>query len=571
MSRNVADIIVETLIDAGAQRCWGIVGDTINHFTDAVRQSELRWIHVRHEEAGGLAAGGEAYMTGELAVCAGTCGPGSLHFVNGMFESHRNGAPVVLIASNVARTESGLNFPQEVDQARIYDQCSVFCETIAHPDQARRITAMAAQAALTKGGVAVVIVNGDMFTETTDDALAWAVHRPDPVIRPSDTELDQLAGILNAAGAVTIYAGIGARLAHDQVVSLADRLKAPVVHSSRAKEFIEPDNPFNAGMTGILGNRAGAEAVDKADIMLCLGTDFAWTQYYPEGKHVIQIDRDATHIGRRSPVRLGLVGDVAPTLDALLPLLTPREDEAHLKAVLDQWESDREAYAGSADEPDAGLIHPQFVTRTLDRLAAEDALFTADGGSPMVWLLRHLTARGQRRFLTSLLHGTMANAFPQAMGMAAAYPGRQVIALAGDGGLSMLMGDLLTLRQEGLAVKVLVFDNGSLGFVEMEQRVEGLLDSYTSLTNPDFPKLAEACGLTGWHVDRADDLESTMRQWLDSDGPALLSVAVNRMELVMPPKIEASQVASTALFGIKAVLDGRGKEIVALLRDNFLK
>lgn len=571
MSATVAEIIAGTLVRAGARRCWGIVGDTINHFTDAVRRSDLRWMHVRHEEAGALAAGAEAYMTGELAVCAGTCGPGSLHFVNGIFESHRNGAPMVLIASDVARTEAGLNFPQEVDQRRIYEQCSVFCEYISHPAQARRITTLAAQAALAESGVAVVIVNGDMFTQSAADDLAWAVHRPRPVIRPCDNEIDALAAILGESKAVTIYAGFGARAARRQVVDLAERLNAPVVHSSRAKEFIEPDNPFNAGMTGILGNRAGADAVDNADIMLCLGTDFAWTQYYPDGKHVIQIDRDATHIGRRSPVRLGLVGDIADTIDALLPRLARNDDDKHLRNVLDQWKKDRETYDGDTREVDPGLIHPQFVTRMLDRLAAHDAIFTADGGSPMVWLLRHLTANGQRRFLTSLLHGTMANAYPQAMGIASAYDGRQVIALCGDGGMTMLMGDLLTLVQEELPVKILVFNNGSLGFVEMEQRVEGLLDSFTGLKNPDFSKLAEVCGMKGWRVENADALEDGMRDWLKAEGPALLDVTVNRMELIMPPKIEAAQVASTTLFGMKAVLDGRAKEVVALLRDNFLK
>jgi pyruvate dehydrogenase (quinone) len=571
MARKVAEIIVDTLVKAGAQRCYGIVGDTINHFTDAVRESSLRWIHVRHEEAGALAAGGEAYMTGELAVCAGTCGPGSLHFVNGIFESHRNGAPVVLVASDVARAEAGLAFPQEVDQRRIYEQTSVFCEYVSHPSQARRITALAAQAALSRRGVAVVIVNGDMFSESDDDELEWSVHRSEPVLRPSDNELQRLAAALNAAGDITIYAGYGARAAHDQVVALAERLRAPVVHASRAKEFIEPDNPFNVGMTGILGNRAGLEAIGRADITVCLGTDFAWTQFYPERKHVIQIDSDPTHLGRRAPIAMGLVGDVGATIDALLPHIKADRNDRHLDRSLAQWKEDREAYARAESDGDPDLLHPQFLTRTLDRLASEDALFTADGGTPMVWLLRHLTANGRRRFLTSLLHGTMANAYPQAMGMAAAFPGRQVIAMCGDGGMSMLMGDLLTLRQEKLPVKLLIYDNRALGFVEMEQRVEGLLDSFTGLENPDFVKLAEACGLPGWQVDKAGELEPAMRAWLATDGPALLAVRVNRVELVMPPKVELSQIASTALFGVKAVLDGRTGEVVELLRDNFLR
>lgn len=568
---KVADIVVDALVAAGAQRCWGIVGDTINHFTDAVRRSDLRWVHVRHEEVGGLAAGGEAYFTGELAVCAGTCGPGTLHFVNGLFESHRNGAPVVLIATDVARAETGLGFPQELDQRKIYEQYSVFCEYISHPDQARRIVVQAAQAALTKGGVAVVIVNGDMFEENSKDDMPWSVHRPKSHLRPTDEDLDALAAKLNAARTVTLYAGIGARDAKPQLVALAERLAAPIAHTSRSKEFIEPDNAYNIGMIGILGNKAGVNAVDAADVMLCLGTDFAYTQFYPGQDKIIQIDRDPTHIGRRAPVSLGLVGDVGPTIEALLDRLDQKDDTAHLEAARKQWQKDLQGYLGEAEESDPTLIHPQFVTHTLDRLAAPDAIFTADGGSPMVWLLRHLTANGKRRFLTSLLHGTMANAYPQAMGAAAAYPDRQVISMSGDGGLTMLMGDLLTLKQEKLPVKILIYNNGSLGFVEMEQRVEGLLDSYTDLENPDFAKLAEVCGLQGWRVENADDLETAMTQWLAADGPALLDVRVNRMELVMPPKVEAGQVASTALFGIRAVFDGRMREVVSLLRDNFLR
>lgn len=571
MASKVAEIIVDTLCKAGAQRCYGIVGDTINHFTDAVRRSSLRWIHVRHEEAGALAAGGESYMTGELSVCAGTCGPGSLHFINGIFESHRNGAPVVLIASDVARPEVGLAFPQEVDQRRIYEQASVFCEYISHPSQARRITALAAQAALARGGVAVVIVNGDMFTETDDDALPWAVHRVASESCPRSDELDRLASTLNDAKSVTLYAGYGARAAHAQVVALAEHLQAPVVHTSRAKEFIEPENPFNVGMTGILGNRAGMQAIESADITLCLGTDFAWTQYYPSHEHVIQIDHDPTHLGRRAPIAMGLVGDVGATIAALLPRLSAKRDDKHLAKALKQWQADGKDYAEAAHDEDPTLLHPQRVTQMLDQLANDDALFTADGGSPMVWLLRHLTANGRRRFLTSLLHGTMANAYPQAMGMAAAFPDRQVIALCGDGGLTMLMGDLLTLRQEKLPVKLLIYNNRSLGFVEMEQRVEGLLDSFTELENPDFVKLADACGLPGWHVENEAELEPAMRSWLAADGPALLDVRVNRLELVMPPKIEMSQIASTALFGVKAVLSGRSGELIDLVRNNFLR
>jgi len=571
MSKKVAEIVVDALQKAGAKRIYGIPGDTINHFTNAVAKSDLRWITVRHEEVGAFAAGGESYMTGELSVCAGTCGPGSLHFVNGIYESHRNGAPVVLIASDVARTESGFNFPQEVDQKKIYEQHSHFCEYISHPSQARRIVTKAAQAALTKKGVAVVIVNGDMFTETDEDAMDWDVYRPQPVSRPNDAEMAELAAMVDAASKVSVYAGIGARDARDEIIAFCEKVKAPMVHTTRAKEFLEPNNPYNVGVNGILGNKAGVEALEDSHLVITLGCDFAYTQFYPESKKIVQIDIDPTHLGRRSAINMGLVGDAKTTFAALTPLVAPKTDDSHLQTHLKQWAEDLKGYDHEADEHDPDLIHPQFVTNMLDAKAADDAIFVSDVGTAMVWMLRHLKANGKRRFLNSLLHGTMASGFPQAMGAKLAYPDRQVIAMCGDGGLTMLMGDLLTLVQEDIPLKLVVFHNNTLGFVEMEQRVEGLVDHFTGLHNPDFAKLAEACGFAGWHVEQAGELEAAMDAWLHHDGPALLDVHVNQMELVMPPKVEVSQVASTALFGVKAVLDGRTKEVVDLLRNNFLR
>ncbi len=569
MKHSVSEVIIDTLVTAGAKRCYGIVGDTINHFTNALQKSPLEWVHVRHEEVGAFAAGAESYFTGELALCAGTTGPGSLHFVNGIFESHRNGSPMVLIASNIDRAEEGLNFIQHVDQKKIYEQCSVFCERISHPEQARRITVAAAQAALTKRGVAVIVVNGDMFHEHTQDDLPWSVQYEKSIICPHETALKEFSTLIKQSKKITLYAGIGARYAHDQVVALAQRLKAPVVHTSRAKEFIEPDNPFNVGMTGILGNRAGMDAISDCDLLICLGCDFAYTQFYPAKAKIVQVDIEPGNIGRRTPVHLGLHGDVASTIDALLPLLQDRDAPPFLQQSLDAWKKDQQEYLQRAEDPDKTLIHPQFLTQLLDKAADEDAVFTADGGSPMVWLLRHLSANGKRGFLTSLLHGTMANAYPQALGISKAYPGRQVIALCGDGGLSMLMGDLLTLVQEQIPVKLLVFNNSSLGFVEMEQRVEGMLDVYTSLKNPDFSLLAQSCGLYGAHVDNADDLDDAVSAWLAEPGPALLSVKVSRMEMVMPPRVEAGQVKGMTLFGLKAVFNGRLDEVYSLLRDNF--
>ncbi|MDO1529408.1 thiamine pyrophosphate-binding protein [Fulvimonas sp. R45] len=567
--KKVADIIVETLRDAGVKRCYGIAGDTLNHITDAIRRSSIDWIHVRHKEAGAMAAGADALLSGELAACAGACGPGSLHFVNGLFEAHRNRAPVVLIATQVATAELGMDFPQEVDLKAIYATCSHFCQPVHSPAQARRVVALAAQAALNRRGAAVVIVPGDVANMDVDEGLPFRPHRPQPVLRPSDAELDAIAARLNAGKRVVLYGGSGCEGAGREVVALADRLKAPVAHTSRAKDFLEPDNPYDMGMTGIIGVESGFRAIDACDTLLLLGADFAWSQFYPNEAELIQVDSDATHLGRRHPVDLGVVGDVRATLAALLPRIEPREEGAFLRNCLKHREKTLQQLAAQERPGKDGLVHPQYLTHLIDVHAADDAAFTADGGSPMVWLLRHVRSNGKRRTLTSLVHGTMANAMPSALGIQKAFPQRQVIALCGDGGLAMLLGDLLTAIQEKLPIKVVVYDNGSLGFVEMEQKVEGLLDSYTDLQNPDFARVAEAIGFHARRVEQAGELEDAVRELLAQPGPALLDVKVNRYELVMPPQVEPGQVLHTALYSAKAVLAGRGADVEKLLRSNF--
>ncbi|WP_458070619.1 thiamine pyrophosphate-dependent enzyme [Rhodanobacter sp. BL-MT-08] len=567
--KKVADIIIETLQAAGVQRCYGIVGDTLNHITDAIRRSDIEWVHMRHEEAGAMAAGGEALITGRLTACAGTCGPGSLHFINGLFEAHRNRAPVVLIATQVATSEMGMDFPQEVDLKPIYDTCSHFCAYIHSPAQARRVTALAAQAALNKRGAAVIIVPGDISQMEVEDGLAFRPHQPQPVLRPSDAELDEIAAVINAGKRVTLYCGSGCEGAEQEIVALAEKIKAPVAHTSRAKDFIEPYNPYNMGMTGILGVESGFRALDACDTLLLLGADFAWSQFYPNEAKLIQIDSDATHLGRRHPVDIGVVGHIKDTIEALLPRLRAREEHAFLRNSLKHREATLKQIAEEEHAGGDGLIHPQYLTKLIDRYADDDAIFTADGGSPMVWLLRHITSNGKRRTLTSLVHGTMANAMPEALGIQKALPGRQVISLSGDGGISMLLGDLLTAVQENIPIKVIVYNNSSLGFVEMEQKVEGLLDAFTELKNPDFAKLAEAIGFYGRRVDDASTLEEAIRDVLSQPGPALLDVKVNRYELVMPPKVEVGQVLHTALYSAKAIIAGRGMEVEELVRTNF--
>jgi pyruvate dehydrogenase (quinone) len=569
MSRTVAEVIVETLEQAGVKRCYGVPGDTLNHVTDAIRKSDMRWVHVRHEEAGGFAAGADALLTGELAACAGSCGPGSLHFINGLYESHRNRAPVVLIASQIVRDELGFDFPQEVDFKSVYAAASVYCEEIRTPAQARRKTAMAAQAALSKRGVAVLIVPADVSASDAPDEPAFAVHRALPITRPSEWELDRIATALNQGGKVAIYGGSGCEGAAAQVVALAERLKAPVAHTSRAKDFLEHANPYDVGMTGVFGIESGYHALTACDTLLLLGCDFAWRQFYPENATIIQIDIDGTHLGRRHPVSIGAVGDVAATLDALLPRIAPRDERGFLDECLEHRTKALARQEKRAVTGKGGAIHPQYLTETIAKYAAPDAVYTADGGSPMVWCLRHVPSTGQNRRVISLTHGTMANAMPQALGAKAAYPDRQVIALSGDGGLAMMLGDLLTTLQEGLPIKVCVYNNSSLGFVELEQKVEGLLDAYTDLKNPDFGRVAEAIGFWGRHVEQGDDVEAAVRDWLAHPGPALLDVVTDKNELVMPPKIEASQVFGTALYSAKAILGGRGKDVLGLIKENL--
>ena len=563
---TVAEVMVETFRAAGAKRCYGVPGDTLNFFTDAIRRSDIRWIHVRHEEAGAFAAGADALLTGELSLCAGSCGPGSLHFINGIFESNRNRAPVVLIASQIVRDEMGFDFPQEVDFKAVYGAAGVFCEEIRTPGQARRMTAMAAQAALTKRGVAILIVPVDVSKATAPDEPHFAVHHAAPVIRPSDTELDRMAKLLNDGEGVAIYGGSGCEHAHDAVVALASKLKAPVARTSRAKDFLGYDNPFDVGMTGVFGTEAGYHALMNCDTLLLLGCDFAWRQFYPSHAKIIQVDIDGTHLGRRHPVDIGVVGDVKATLEALLPRIQQRTDSAFLDGALSREREATKKLEKQAASGKSGAIHPQYLTELISQHAAPDAIYTVETGTAMVWGLRHIRSTGKNRTVISLTHGTMANAMPQALGAKAAFPNRQVISLSGDGGLAMLMGDLLTTVQEKLPIKIVVYNNSSLGFVDLEQKVEGLLDTYTDLQNPDFGRVAEAIGLWGRHITKSADLESAVKDWLAVPGPALLDVVVNRFELVMPAKIELDEVFGMALYSVRAVLAGRSDDVFELIK-----
>lgn len=571
-TQKVSDIMIDVLEQAGVKHCYGIVGDTLNHFTDSLSKSAIEWVHVRHEEVGAFAAGADSFMSGNLTVCAGSCGPGSLHFINGLYESNKNGSPVVLIASQLSNEQAGyVDFPQYVDFKEIYKSCSVYCEEIKAASQVRHIMTLACQAAINKRGVAVVIMPSNISEQFVEAGLPFRVHCPNPVITPSLEELHQIKELINTHKKVTIYAGIGAQHAHDEVVALAAKIKAPVVHTSRAKDFIEYDNPYNMGMNGMYGNKAGVNSISNSEVLVLLGTDFAFAQFYPKHAKIIQIDIDATHLGRRYPIEIGAVGNVAPTLKALLPLLDEKTDTAFLDECLALKKLSDELRKKEERVGKDGLIHPQYLAALLNKYADDDAFFTGDAGSSKIWMLRHIDANGKRRMLCSLLHGTMANSMPQALGIKKAFPDRQVIALCGDGGLAMLLGDLLTIVQEKLPIKIVVVNNQSLNFVELEQKIEGLLDNYTYLLNPDFGKVAESMGIFGMTQKTGDGLEEAVQKFLAHDGPALLDVYTNPVELVMPPEPNFEQVKSTSMYAMRALLAGRVDDVKDLIVNNFIK
>src|SRR5712672_3312257 len=569
MSKKVAQVIVDTLQSAGVKNCNGIVGDTLNKFATSLSRSDIKFVHMRHEEAGAFAAQGEALLMDRLTAVAGSCGPGSLHFINGLYEANRNRAPVILIASQIVRRELGFEFIQEVDFKSVYKGCSVFCEMVLTPEQARRLTVSACQAAITRRGVAVLILPVDVADSDAADELPYSVHVNKPVIRPNDADLDEMARLIAEGSNVTIYAGSGCADAHDEVILLAERLQAPVAHTSRGKDALEHNNPHNVGMTGVIGMESGYHAILNCDTLLLLGTDFAWAQFYPKHATIIQVDIDPTHIGRRHPVDLGVVGNIKDTLQALLPRIAQREDTAFLNNYVERHKKALKAQAERATPGHRGKIPGQYLTSIINRLANQDALFAADDGTPLVWMLRMVEANGKRRMFGSLLHGTMATSIGNAIGLQQAQPGRQVIALAGDGGFSMLLGDVLTTVQESLPIKIAVYDNGKLGFVELEQKGEGLLPVYTNLTNPDFGKVAEAMGLWGKTVSKAEELEGAVAEWLGQPGPALLNVKVEPMELVMPPFTAPEAVYGMAMYSIKAVMHGKAGDVFEMIGENL--
>jgi pyruvate dehydrogenase (quinone) len=575
MARTVADQFAETLAAAGVKRIYGIVGDSLNGLTDALRrQRKIEWIHVRHEEVAAFAAGAEAHLTGELAVCAGSCGPGNLHLINGLFDCHRSRVPVLAIAAQIPSAEIGSGYFQETHPQALFKECSHYCELVSGANQMPRTLDVAIREALGKRGVSVVVMPGDVGLQAALDvppARGDTLRATVPVVRPAADDLERLARLLNDSGRITLLCGSGCAGAHDELLALGGRLKAPMVHAMRGKEHVEWDNPYDVGMTGLIGFSSGYYAMRDCDVLLMVGTDFPYRQFFPEAgaARIAQIDIRPENIGRRAAVDLGVVGDVRATLQALLPLLEQKVDSAHLEQARAHYGKARKSLDDLAAGSRRDLIHPQQVAKALSDRAAADAVFTCDVGLPTVWAARYLAMNGKRRLIGSFWHGSMANAMPQAIGAQAAFPGRQVISLSGDGGFTMLMGDFLSLAQLNLPVKVVVFNNSALGFVELEQKSTGFLDFGTGFKNPNFAAMAEAADIRGIRLERPNEVDAAIAAALSHDGPVLIDAVVNRTELAMPPSITLEMAKGFTLYMVKAVISGRGDEVLDLAHSNL--
>jgi pyruvate dehydrogenase (quinone) len=573
--KTVADQFAETLAAAGIKRIYGIVGDSLNGLTDSIRrQGKIEWVHVRHEEVAAFAAGAEAELTGTLAVCAGSCGPGNLHLINGLFDCQRSRVPVLAIAAHIPSAEIGSGYFQETHPESLFKECSHYCELVASARQMPRSVEIAIRTAVGKRGVSVIVIPGDVALQPAIDAPAptsLALLPTAPTVVPKAEDLKALADLLNGASRVTLLCGSGCAGAHDQLLAIGEKLKSPMVHALKGKEHVEWDNPYDVGMTGLIGFASGYYAMNDCDVLLMLGTDFPYRQFYPDGTaRIAQIDIRPEQLGRRASINLGLVGDVAATLAALLPLLNAKADRQHLDTAAEHYRRARKGLDDLATgTPGKKLVHPQQVAKALSDLASEDAVFTCDVGLPTVWAARYLAMNGKRRLIGSFWHGSMANAMAQAIGAQTAFPQRQVISLSGDGGFAMLMGDFLSLAQLGLPVKVVVFNNGALGFIELEQKSTGFLDFGTELKNPNFAAMAEAVGIRGIRIEDAGDVEPGLKAALGHPGPVLVDAVVNRQELAIPPKVTTDMAKGFTLYMVKAVMNGRTDEVLDLARTNL--
>jgi pyruvate dehydrogenase (quinone) len=571
MNKNVSDQLVEALVDAGIQRIYAVTGDSLNHVNAAVhRNGKIKWIHVRHEETAAYAAGAEAQLNG-LACCAGSSGPGHVHLINGLYDAHRSSASVLAIASTIPTKEFGTDFFQETNTIRLFDDCSCYNQIAATPSQLPRMLQAALQNAVHKKGVAVLGFPGDITNLRAVAAeTTTTLFRNKPVVRPSENELRQLAELLNSHKKITIYCGLGAAEAHKEIIQLAERMKAPVAYSYKAKMAIQFDNPYEVGLTGLLGIPSAYHSMHECELLILLGTDFPYTTFMPVHNKIVQIDIKPENLGRRAKLELGLCGDVKDSLQSLLPLLEMKEESSFLDLQLKFYKEVKEKlliYVKDPGKPNA--IHPEFVVSIINELAAKDTIFTVDTGMCCVWAARYIEGTGQRKMLGSFNHGSMANAMPQAIGAALACPGKQVIALCGDGGLSMMMGDLMTIVQYKLPVKIIVFNNRTLGMVKLEMEVAGIPDLETEMMNPDFTKIAEAMGMPGITIYNPDEVKPGLEKAFLQEGPVMVTIQTDPNALAMPPKLEFDQMKGMALYMGRMMLGGRMDEAFKIISSNY--
>ena len=573
---NVAEQIVAQLVDAGVHRIYGIVGDSLNPIVDAVRKTGgsakggIDWIHVRHEEAAAFAASAEAQLTGKLAVCAGSCGPGNLHLINGLYDANRTGAPVLAIASHIPSVQIGSTYFQETHPDRVFEECSVYNELISSAAQSPRTVNSAIRHAVGLGGVAVITLPGDITDlKAVEHVPTYAPVRP-ATLTPNPADIDEAAALLNKADKVAIFAGAGVEGAHDEVIALADALKAPIGHSLRGKHFIQYDNPFDVGMTGLLGYGAAAEGMNDADVLILLGTDFPYDQFLPDTP-TIQVDTHAEKLGRRTDVGLAIHAQVKPFIEALLPHLRAGRSDSFLKAKIKKHAEIMHAPVGAYTRNVEKMrpIHPEYAAHLLNETAAKDAIFTADTGMCNVWTARYIDPLGTRRIIGSLLHGSMANALPMALGAQVAYPDRQVVSVSGDGGLSMLLGELITAKMYDLPVKVVVFNNSTLGMVKLEMLVNGLPDFQTDVPDTNYAEIARAIGFHAERVEDASRLEGAYREAFAAPGPALVEVITDPNALSLPPAITGGQVVGFATAMSKIVLNRGIAEAFSMATSNM--
>jgi pyruvate dehydrogenase (quinone) len=570
--KTVAEHLVEALVAAGVRRIYGVVGDSLNSIVDAIHHNKsIEWVHVRHEEAGAFAASAEAQLAGNLAVCAGSCGPGNLHLINGLFDAHKTLAPVLAIAAQIPSIEIGTDYFQETHPERLFLDCSHFCQLVGSEKQMPRLLQIAMQTSISRGGVSVLVLPGDVAAaKMTSQKLEHPVFKPRPSSQPSSGDLQKLADFLNKADRVTLFGGAGCAGAQEEVLQLANALQAPIAYSFRGKEFLESENPYAVGMTGLLGTESGHHALEKAEAVLLLGTDFPYTAWYPKNARIAQIDIRAEHLGRRSKLDLGLMGDVKATIQAVLPLVKSKKSDKHLKACLERYrETEKSLNRFAESRKDGEPIHPEYVTTVLSQIAQSDAIFTVDTGMTAVWAARYVKMATKRRLIGSFNHGSMANAMPQAIGAQMAFPQRQVISMSGDGGFAMLMGDLLTLAQYELPIKLIIYNNSTLGMVKLEMRVAGYEDFGVDVRKTNFAKMAEAVGIRGIRVETSGDLKRSLEDALRHKGPVLVDVVTDPNALAMPPKIDAKEVAGYGLYLAKQTLHGRLFESIDELKGNL--